>query len=55
MRAIGFLWAAVTGQLPWRFGLVILTNDLLWWPAFTGYLQAAARAHGGWKAFLRGD
>jgi len=52
---MGFLWAAITGQLPWRFGLVILTNDLLWWPAFTGYLQAAARAHGGWKAFLRGD
>jgi hypothetical protein len=52
---MGFLWAALSGQLPWRFGLVILTNDLLWWPAFTSYLQAASRAHGGWKAFLRGD
>jgi hypothetical protein len=52
---IGFLWAAATGQLPLRFGLVILTNDLLWWPAFACYLQAAARVHGGWKAFLTGD
>ena len=52
---IGFLWAVATGQLPLRFGLVILTNDLLWWPAFACYLQAAARVHGGWKAFLTGD
>lgn len=52
---VGFLWAAATGQLPLRFGLVILTNDLLWWPAFACYLQAVARAHGGWKAFLIGD
>jgi hypothetical protein len=52
---IGFLGAAAMGQLPLRFGLVILTNDLLWWPAFACYLQAAARLHGGWKAFLTGD
>lgn len=52
---LGFLWVAATGQLPLRFGLVILTNDLLCWPAFIGCLQAVARAHGGWKAFLIGD
>jgi small multidrug resistance pump len=52
---LGFLWALASGQLPLRFGLVILTNDLLWWPAFACYLQAAARVHGGWKAFLLGD
>ena len=52
---IGFLWAVATGQLPLSFGLVILTNDLLWWPAFASYLLAVARIHGGWKAFLMGD
>lgn len=52
---IGFLWAMASGQLPLRFGAVILTNDLLWWPAFASYLQAVARVHGGWKAFLTGD
>lgn len=52
---IGFLWALAAGQLPLRFGVVILTNDLLWWPAFACYLEVAARVHGGWKAFLTGD
>lgn len=52
---LGFLWALASGQLPLRFGAVILTNDLLWWPAFACYLQAVARVHGGWKAFLTGD
>jgi hypothetical protein len=31
---IGFLIAAVQDQLPWRFGYTILTNDVIWWPAF---------------------
>jgi hypothetical protein len=31
---IGFLFAALKGDLPWRFGITILTNDLIWWPAF---------------------
>lgn len=51
---IGFLWAATTGQLPWSFGLVILTNDLLWWPAFSLYLSKTARIQGGWRTFLIG-
>jgi small multidrug resistance pump len=52
---IGYLWAAVTGQLPWVFGAVILANDVVWWPAFSGYLRRAARAAGGWPRLLRGD
>jgi small multidrug resistance pump len=52
---LGFVWAVASGPLPLRFGLTILTNDLLWWPAFACYLQASAQLHGGWKAFLRGD
>ena len=31
---IGFVMAALQGQLPWRFGFTILTNDVIWWPAF---------------------
>jgi hypothetical protein len=31
---IGFLDAAMSGSLPWAFGWTILSNDLLWWPAF---------------------
>ncbi len=52
---IGFLWALASGQLPLRFGVVILTNDLLWWPAFACYIQVMARVHGGWRALLMGD
>ena len=36
---IGFVWAVATGRLPLVFGLTILTNDLIWWPAFVGYLR----------------
>ena len=38
---LGFLWAVATGRLPLVFGLTILTNDVLWWPTFVGYLRAA--------------
>jgi len=51
---IGFLWSVSTGQLPLIFGWTILTNDLIWWPAFGLYLREAARACGGWAALLRG-
>lgn len=44
---IGFAWAAATGKLPLTFGLTILTNDLVWLPAFACYLRAATRPYGG--------
>ena len=40
---IGFLEAATTGALPWRFGWTILTNDLIWWPAFGAILLTVWR------------
>jgi small multidrug resistance pump len=43
----GFLWPALRGELPAAFGLTILTNDLLWWPAFARFLRDAARQNGG--------
>ena len=41
---IGFLLAASRGELPWRFGVVILTNDLIWWWPFASILLAARRS-----------
>jgi small multidrug resistance pump len=51
---IGFVWALANGQLPLAFGLINVTNDLIWWPSFALYLRAAARYAGGWRAFLQG-
>ncbi len=52
---LGFAWAASSGALPLAFGWTILTNDLLWWPAFGLYLRDAARLSGGWRALLRDE
>ena len=35
---LGFVWAVAAGTLPLRFGLTIVTNDLIWLPAFSLYL-----------------
>jgi hypothetical protein len=35
-------------------GLVLVTNDLLWWPALGLFVRDAARIRG-WRALLRGD
>lgn len=40
---IGFVDAAVRGQLPWSMGATILTNDLMWWIPFSMMLWHAAR------------
>jgi len=52
---VGFVISAATGQLPLAFGLTILTNDLIWWPAFGLFLRDAARISGGWMRLLRGE
>ena len=36
---LGFLWAIATDRLPVSFGLVILANDVVWWPSFVRYLR----------------
>lgn len=41
---IGFVDAAMRGQLPWSMGVTILTNDLIWWIPFSMILWQAARA-----------
>jgi len=40
---LGFLDAALRGDLPWRCGWLILTNDLIWWLPFAALLLAARR------------
>lgn len=52
---LGFLWSLINGQLPGAFGWTILTNDLLWWPAFVLYLRDAIREREDIWQFLRGE
>lgn len=40
---IGFVQAAVAGDLPWKWGATILTNDLIWWLPFGLILYQAFR------------
>ena len=42
---IGFLQAALSGSITWTFGILILTNDLIWWIPFTLILIAACKHH----------
>lgn len=42
---IGFLRAAAAGDLPWAFGLVNVTNDLVWLLPFTAILVYAWRTN----------
>ena len=40
---IGFLQSAIAGVFPWAFGLMILTNDLIWWAPFATMLYWTLR------------
>lgn len=42
---IGFLLAAINGDLPWAWGTVLLFNDLIWWVPFAAILYYAAKAN----------
>ncbi len=42
---IGFLQAAIAGDLPWAWGATIITNDLVWWLPFAAMLYGAFRAN----------
>lgn len=41
---IGFVQSALTGILPWSWGVTILTNDLVWWVPFGAMLYLAFKA-----------
>lgn len=40
---IGFLFSAWQGVLPWSFGWINLTNDVIWLPAFVLFAWKHAR------------
>jgi hypothetical protein len=46
---IGFAWCASRGEIDWRFGLTIPTNDLVWWIPFFMMLRAS------WLHAVHGD
>jgi hypothetical protein len=52
---LGFVFSFLSGQLPLAFAWTLLTNDLLWWPAFWLYLRDVARLYGGIKALILGE
>lgn len=54
MGPIGFAWAVLTGSLPLAFGWTIVTNDLVWWPAFFSFVRDASRQIGGVRSLLTG-
>jgi hypothetical protein len=52
---LGFAWAVAFEGFPVEFGVTILTNDLIWYPAFVSYLRRAAVERGGWRRLLSGE
>jgi hypothetical protein len=40
---IGFLWARHRGLVPWRFGLTVAANDLVWLPGLCAVLRNVRR------------
>ncbi len=40
---VGFLFAVFRGELPWTFGWINVTNDLIWLPAFALFAWNYAR------------
>jgi hypothetical protein len=51
---MGFVWSVLDGRLPLAFFWIILTNDLIWWPAFALYLRDVSKRTGGFLALIRG-
>ena len=41
---VGFVWNAWHDQIPWAFGWINVTNDLIWWVPFSLILWHAYRA-----------
>ena len=52
---VGFVFSLLTGQLPGAFAWTLLTNDLIWWPAFWLYLRDVLRLYGGLIPLILGE
>ena len=33
----GFVYYAIAGLLPWKFGWICVFNDIIWWPVFWSF------------------
>ncbi len=44
LAPVGLLGTALRGELPWPWGVTIVTNDLIWWVPFGAILFEAASA-----------
>ena len=42
---IGFVVSAISGDLPWSWGVTLIFNDLIWWIPFTAILYLAGKHH----------
>jgi len=51
---LGFGWALAAGELPPAFGLVVLCNDMVWWPALGACVWETAGGLGGMRQLLAG-
>ncbi|MEQ9616791.1 MAG: peroxiredoxin-like family protein [Phycisphaerales bacterium] len=51
---IGFVYSVVTGSFPWVFAVTIVTNDLIWYPAFVASLVFAWKSSMGTNQSERG-
>jgi hypothetical protein len=52
---LGFAWAVLFNDFPVAFAATIVTNDLVWYPAFLSYLCRSAQICGGWARLLAGE
>lgn len=43
---VGLTFSSLNGELPWRFGWVCLTNDLIWWIPFAMFLYRVSKVEG---------
>ena len=42
---VGFVAAASRGELPWSWGITIVSNDLIWWVPFGAILFCTLSSH----------
>lgn len=45
LAPVGFVWTALSGDLPWAAGSVMIGTDLIWWLPFAAILYFAAKAN----------
>ena len=43
---LGFVYYAIAGILPWKFGWTCVFNDIIWWPVFWSFALRYGRGRG---------